>query len=334
MTPSREASWSAVVPGRLRNTSSVLSARAVGLSSRGTTNTLGGRSGNRKQIVRFRSYGVAMTDFFEQDLSGSRFERVHLRGATFHQVHLNDATIRDADLSGLTIRGAWMKGVRLTGVELVDAEIYGELENLKVNGVVIGPLVEAELNRRMPERAKMKPETPEGFREAWQILERHWEETVERARTLPEQALNERVDGEWSFIQTLRHLSFATDCWVNRTILGKPSPWDPLGLPWEEAPEWDAIPLDVDARPSLDEALALRAGRQAMVRELIDGLTNERLKEEVSPVGPGWPEEGMTVSVQQALRVVLNEEWEHRLYAERDLDAVEAALTNTPNGEN
>jgi len=271
-----------------------------------------------------------MTDFIEQDLSGSRFERVHLRGATFHQVHLNDATIRDADLSGISIRGAWMKGARLTGVELVDAQIYGELVNVTVNGVEIGPLVEAELNRRMPERAKMRPETPAGFGEAWQILERLWAETVERARTFPPEALDERVDGEWSFIQTLRHLGFATACWVNRTILGEPTPYHPLELPWEEAPDWEAIKLDIDARPPLDEVLALRAGRQATVREVIDGLTPEKLSSEVSPVGPGWPEEGMTVSVGDALRVVLNEEWEHRLYAERDLDALESA----PNKEN
>jgi hypothetical protein len=37
---------------------------------------------------------------------------------------------------------------------------------------------------------------------------------------------------------------------------------------------------------------------------------------------PGWPrmEE---IPVQSCLRIVLNEEWEHRLYAERDLAALE-----------
>jgi len=29
--------------------------------------------------------------------------------------------------------------------------------------------------------------------------------------------------------------------------------------------------------------------------------------------------------VRECLLVILNEEWEHRLYAERDLDALEAA---------
>jgi hypothetical protein len=267
-----------------------------------------------------------MAEFHEQDLSGSRFERVKLRGATFHQVLLNDARIRDADLSGISIRGAYLEKARFRGVEMVDMEIYGELQNVTVNGVDIAPLVEAELNRRMPERAKMHPTDPAGFKDAWQTLERLWQETVERARTFPEEALHRSVDDEWSFIQTLRHLSFATASWVNRTVLADPSPWDPLDLPWDEAPGWEGIPWDRDARPSLDEALALRAKRQATVREVIESLTLEQLSSEVSPVGPGWPEDTRAFTVEHCLHVVLNEEWEHRLYAERDLTALEKEI--------
>ena len=71
----------------------------------------------------------------------------------------------------------------MRGVELVDVEINGELQNVVVNGVDIAPLVEAELNRRMPERARMRPENSDGFRVAWAILERLWDGTVARART-------------------------------------------------------------------------------------------------------------------------------------------------------
>src|SRR5688572_12949809 len=102
-----------------------------------------------------------MTDFYEQDLARSHFERVDLREATFTQVRLGNARLRDADLSGVDVRGAYLEGARLRGVELVDVEVYGELQNVTVNGVDIGPLVEAELNRRMPERAKMNPDDPE-----------------------------------------------------------------------------------------------------------------------------------------------------------------------------
>ncbi|WP_204306594.1 DinB family protein, partial [Klebsiella pneumoniae] len=46
------------------------------------------------------------------------------------------------------------------------------------------------------------------------MVERRWAETVERARRLDPGLLHESVDGEWSFIHTLRHLAFATDTWV------------------------------------------------------------------------------------------------------------------------
>jgi hypothetical protein len=263
-----------------------------------------------------------MTEFREQDLAGALFERVNLRGASFTRVHFNDAELRRVDLSGARVRGALLKGSRLRGVELVDVEISGEVRNVVVNGVDIGPLINAELNRRMPERAKMHPADRDGFREAWSILERLWAGTVARARTLPEAALHRSVDDEWSFIQTLRHLNFASAAWVDRMILGNASPWHPLDLPWDEAPGWDGIPWDREAQPSLDEVLALRRGRQAMVSRVIESLTDEQLASEVTRTEPGWPQIER-FPFKECLYVVLNEEWEHRLYAERDLTALE-----------
>jgi RimJ/RimL family protein N-acetyltransferase len=40
-------------------------------------------------------------------------------------------------------------------------------------------------------RARMRPSDPAGFREAWDILERLWGQTVERARRLPPELLHE-----------------------------------------------------------------------------------------------------------------------------------------------
>jgi hypothetical protein len=79
------------------------------------------------------------------------------------------------------------------------------------------------LDRRDPDRAKIRPTQPGGFREAWGIVERRWDNTVERARGLDPRLLHQSVDGEWSFIETLRHLVFATDAWVRRATLGDPS---------------------------------------------------------------------------------------------------------------
>jgi hypothetical protein len=254
-----------------------------------------------------------MTEFVDQDLSGARFERVKLEGAQMRRV----------DLSGAEIRGALFEGVRMRGVELVDVEITGEVRNVRINGVDIAPLIEDELNRRMPDRAKMHPDDVDGFKEAWAILLRLWDGTVERARSMPSEALHTRVDGEWSFIETLRHLNFASAAWVGRMILGNPSPWHPLDLPWDEAPGWDGIPWDREARPTLDEVLAVRRKRQAMVGGVIASLSDELLASNVSRPEPGWPRLE-DVPFKECLLIVLNEEWEHRCYAERDLSKVSA----------
>jgi hypothetical protein len=255
-----------------------------------------------------------MTDFIGADLSGSRFEQTKLIGAHFQSVDLSDATLR----------AVYFEGVEMRGVEFHNVSIHGEVDNVTINGVDIGPLVDAELNRRHPDRAKMRPTDPAGFREAWDTLENLWAGTVERARALKPEQLHESVAGEWSFIETLRHLAFATDAWIRRAILGDPSPWHPLDLPWDEMRDMPGvIPRDRGARPTLDEALELRRDRMATVRRVIEGLTDETLKADTTPVdAPGWPQP-IAYPVRECLLIILNEEWEHRLYAERDLAVLE-----------
>jgi uncharacterized damage-inducible protein DinB len=255
-----------------------------------------------------------MADFIDADLRNSRLERVDLSGAL----------LRAVDLTGAQFRGVELTGAVMRGVELTGADIYGEIENVTINGVDIGPLVDAELNRRYPDRAKMRPADPAGFREAWETVERLWDQTVERARRLPPEQLHESVDGEWSFTETLRHLAFATDAWVRRAILGDPSPWDALDLPWDEMPDTPGVPRDRAARPSLDAVLELRRDRMSTVRQVIEGLSDESLNGRTEPVeGPGWPRP-RSYPVREVLLIILNEEWEHRLYAERDLNALDA----------
>ena len=114
-----------------------------------------------------------------------------------HRVRFHNASMRHVNLSGIDLRGAAIHGSRLSGVELVDVVITGDLQNVSINGVDIGPLVDDELNRRMPDRIKMRPTDPDGFREAWDIVVARWERTTGRARQLPEDMLHAHVDGEW-----------------------------------------------------------------------------------------------------------------------------------------
>lgn len=245
-----------------------------------------------------------MVHFYEEDLSGSHFENVDLTKSRFQNVYL----------TGSILRGLWLE----------DVDIDGEIRNVTINGVDIGPLIEAELDKRHPERTKLHPTDADGFREAWAVVEQAWPSTIERARRLSPELLHERVEGEWSFIETLRHLIFATDAWVSRALLGDPSPYSALGLLHTEQKDIPGVPNDRDARPSLDEVLALRADRMATVRQVMADLTDEKLVGMTEPVmEPGYPE-SKSFEVKRCLQAVVSEEWLHRLYAERDLAVLEA----------
>lgn len=240
-----------------------------------------------------------MTEFTQQNLSGARFHDVNLSGAVFDNVNLTGAVIR--------------------GARMADVSIDGDIHNLRVWGVDVVPLIDAELNRLHPDRAKMSPTDADGYRDAWELLERLWAETVERARAMPEGSLHASVGGEWSFIETQRHLVFATDAWVRRAVLGDPAPWDPLDLPHDEMSDVPSVPRDRVVRPSLDAVLALRADRMRTVREVFAGLTDQRLDEMTVPVvEPGYPA-SQSYQVSDCLGCILSEEWHHRMYAERDL---------------
>lgn len=268
------------------------------------------------------------TEFIKQNLTGSRFEEVQLRGARFHDIDLSEARFRKVRFANARFHLVDMTGVVIRGAALTNMELNGELESVRVNGVDVAPLVEAALNRRYPDRVKMRPTDPDGFREAWDVLERLWRQTVERARGMDPKLLHERVDGEWSFIETLRHLVFATDSWVRRVMLGDPAPWDRLDLPFDEMADEPNVPRDRQVRPSLDEVLALRADRMATVRQVLTDLTEEQLASMTVPVTePGWPEPE-SYPVRECLLCILNEEWEHRLYAERDLDVLQSRSTD------
>ena len=60
---------------------------------------------------------------------------------------------RGAHIEHTALRAVFFHHVRLSGAELYDVDITGDVDQVTINGVDIGPLVEAELNRRHPDRA-------------------------------------------------------------------------------------------------------------------------------------------------------------------------------------
>ena len=166
------------------------------------------------------------------------------------------------------------------------------------------------------------PTTPDGYRDGWKLLQAMWAQTVERARTLPPETLRTRVNGEWSFLETLRHLVFASDCWIRRPILGMTDAYWPKGVAHDEAKNEDGIDVsewgvDLTADPDLDEVLEARAVRQAQVTDVMATLTETDLVRICTPRSPGHP--AWPVTLKHCLDVVLSEEWMHHTYAIRDL---------------
>ena len=240
-----------------------------------------------------------------------------LRGAEFTGVDLRGARFVEADLSGMV-----MRAVDVAGAEIDAPWLFEDGSFLRVNGVDVTPFVEAELNRRFPGRADRRAGDPAGLRAAWAAVERTWAATLERVAAMPAGTVDVSVGGEWSFVQTLRHLVMATDTWLGRAILATEQPYHPIGLPYDGAEDEGRLDTSVftTVTPSYDEVLEVRAGRVAMVRDYLAAVTPGELAE--TRENP-WDPEGRP-TVHSCLHVILNEEWEHHRFAVRDLDAIEA----------
>ena len=239
------------------------------------------------------------------DLQDAEFVVANLRGARFVESDLSGVVMRGVELAGADIDAPWL--------------VHGDF--LRINGVDVIPLVEAELNRRFPGRSDRRAQSPDGLRTAWSALERTWEATLERAAAMPAGTVDVSVGGEWSFAQTLRHLVLATDTWLRRAILGIEQPFHPLALAGPGAEE-EGLDMSVftTTAPSYAEVLEARAGRVAMVREFLATVTAEELA--ATRRNPWEPEfEETTLS---CLHVILEEEWEHHRFAVRDLETIES----------
>ncbi len=182
------------------------------------------------------------------------------------------------------------------------------------------------LDRLYPDRVKLRASDVAGLREAWSMVERLWAATTERALRLPEAVQRERVGGEWSIVETLRHLVFATDCWLFRAIRLEPNPYHPWALPWSGATwsspmrlAWTHRPRRASRRSSGYGATTSRlCVRRSRISRML-GLAEVR----AAPDSPGHPTGEHPVL--QCLHVLLNEEWEHHRYTVRDLDVLDPA---------
>ncbi len=130
------------------------------------------------------------------------------------------------------------------------------------------------------------------------------------------------VDGEWSMVETLRHLVFVHDSWFRRCVLGLTEPFTAMGLGPPDVMDRERD-LDPTARPNLDDVLAVRAGQAARIEAWLGEVTPEQLAQ-VAPVPDDdrWPPYATGRTVRQCLGTVLTEEWAHHRFCVRDLDTL------------
>ncbi|MFD6176261.1 MULTISPECIES: DinB family protein [unclassified Isoptericola] len=255
-----------------------------------------------------------MTTFGPDDeLQGARFVEADMTGATFRLVRLD----------GVRFDQSFLPGAVMRGVDLTGADIDGEITGLRVNGVDVVPLIEAELNRRYPGREQARSADLAEQRASLDAALRRWDEHLVRAANLGPRAVDTSVDGEWSTAQTLRHLVFAVDGWIRYGLRGIDDPFWYAGLPFTEyEPEVAALGVDLEATPSWEEILAVHADRIGQVHALYDELAGTDVTAD-APRLPPWAPEGLTRAVHESLGVVAREHWEHLQFVERDLATLE-----------
>jgi hypothetical protein len=236
-----------------------------------------------------------MAEEFEGDLTGSVFWGADLSGARF----------RDVNLTGARISHAW----------LVDVDIDALVDRFVINGVDVTAYVN-ERDTWYPLRSMIRAANPDDMRATWTALEAEWAKTIARAGSLSEDALHDSVGGEWSFVQTLRHLVFAMDKWFTAPVLG--DGFHPMGLPNTGSVAFPWPGLDYDLTPSVAHALAVRADRAARFRSYLANVAMTDLERPVEVLENG------TNPLRECIQTVFEEEFWHNRYAVRDLEQLEA----------
>ena len=247
-------------------------------------------------------YGIAFVGYGDyirvmEDHKNARFVEADFSGARFHGVNFSNVKISDA----------W----------LFNVDISGLVGNLSVNGIDVSAYVEAELNKRHPERLLLVPFDPDGMRTAWEAVERFAAATLDRARAcLPTTSTSRST--------TSGRTSRRSDISCSQPTAGspapcspRPNPFHPLGLP---NPPIDEVPppcsISTPSRPSTRCWPSAAGGWTASPN------TSSASTPTSSP-GRCRHRTAASTSVMSCLHIVFREEWWHDQYANRDLAILE-----------
>jgi hypothetical protein len=244
-----------------------------------------------------------MSETFEnRNMAGVIFHNVNLQGAMFQDVNLAEARICNANLMNFTIE---------------DANIHG----LTVDGFRVDQLIEAELDRRDPERGRLRMTDcfdPECVRAVLSHLGEVRAGFTAFLRGTEPAWLTTRPDPEhWSVVEHLRHLIFAEDLYLNRWLLQNNEPWCKLGLRPEFLADNPSY-AEVGSQPSDDIEVLLAAWEAIHARmvHFVAAVPAEELHRDTSKLDFG---QGTVGKVLQTLSL-------HDLDHIRQAEAVVAKL--------
>jgi hypothetical protein len=231
-----------------------------------------------------------------------------LAGAVFWGADLTGARFRDVDLTH----------ARISHALLVDVDIDATIEQLVVNGVDVTDFVN-ERDPWYPLRSMLMPTDPADMRATWAALQAEWAATLALAESLPEPSLHESVGGEWSFVQTLRHVVFAIDKWFTVPILG--GSFDPIGLPNSGSADFPWPDLDQRLTPTFTEARDAHLDRVRRFGESLDSLDPSEYGRNVDVLENG------DEPYLHCVHAVFDEAFWHNRYARRDLERLASVPT-------
>jgi hypothetical protein len=141
------------------------------------------------------------------------------------------------------------------------------------------------------------------------------EATMRRASSFSEDERGQRVNDEWSTVESLRHITFVIDVWLSKQIRGEEDPFHPIGLPPHfMPPKLPGSSIDPEARPTFEEACDVLRGRLSNVQSYVDDLTQEELDR---------PNASHAKTSAGALSIIFVELNAHDHFINRDLDSIE-----------
>lgn len=223
-----------------------------------------------------------------------------LRGSKFCAADLSDSIFREVRLDGS----------RITHASMVGVEIDARIDGLVVNGVDVTEFVNKN-DRWFPLRTMLVPGDGAGVLAAWNLIRREWSRVLEDALALGSGGTSSRVGDGWSIEQTFRHLVFAMDKWFVFPVLGEG--FSPLGMPNSGSVDFPWPGLDPESAPGFAEIFATRSDRNESFVTFVEAVDVPELSREVEVLENG------THTVLQCLQVVLEEEFWHLRYVDRDL---------------